>query len=388
MSESGLIAPHGGRLIECVAPEAQRAQLAENAKSLPRIALDERTENDIEMLSIGGFSPLTGFLDRRDYESVVDTMHLSDGVAWPIPLSLMVSEDVAAKLKGAPQAALVASSGKVRAILNVEELYRPDKSREAKNVYRTDDPAHPSVAYLRDAGPVYVGGKVQVIAPPEHSDFLQYRLPPRKTREIFAQKGWKTVVAFQTRNPIHRAHEYLTKCALENCDGLFIHPIVGATKEGDVPAPVRMRCYEVLLQNYYPAPRVVLAVNPAAMRYAGPREAILHALVRKNYGCTHFIVGRDHAGVGNYYGSYDAQKIFDEFEPGELGIETMRYENTFFCKSCQGMASTKTCPHEEGHRVALSGTKVREILSKGEVPPPEFSRPEVARELMRAYRTP
>ncbi|MEW6777066.1 MAG: sulfate adenylyltransferase [Bdellovibrionota bacterium] len=387
MSKETLNPPHGGQLVERLAPEGERKALAEKAKKLVQIAMDERTENDIEMLAIGGFSPLEGFLDRREYESVVDVMRLTSGTPWPIPLTLMVSEEKAKEIQKKDEVALMGRDGAIKAILSVEETFRPDKEREAKSVYRTDDAAHPSVGYLRQSGPVYVGGKVTVIEPASHSDFLQYRLPPRKIREIFQQKGWKRIVAFQTRNPIHRAHEYLTKCALENCDGLFIHPIVGATKEGDIPAPVRMKCYEVLIEKYYPKDRVLLGVNPAAMRYAGPREAILHAIVRKNYGCSHFIVGRDHAGVGNYYGTYDAQKLFDEFAPGELGIDTLRYENTFFCRSCGGMASTKTCPHPATDQVALSGTKVRELLSKGDIPPVEFSRPEVAKELMAAYRS-
>jgi sulfate adenylyltransferase len=378
-TENDPIAPHGGTLVNLLAQGDAAAALAEEAANLPKVAVSERELSDLEMLAVGALSPLTGFQGEADYHAVLDTMHLTNGLPWSIPVTLSLSDDEAHRLGGAEAVALLPSEdGAPLAILRISEIYRRDKPKEATSVYRTDDAEHPGVKALYDAGDNCAAGTLEVIALPAHDDFPSYRLTPEETRAAFRERGWETVVGFQTRNPIHRAHEYIQKCALEIVDGLLVHPLVGATKGDDVPADVRMRCYEALFDGYYPKDRAMVSVFPAAMRYAGPREAIWHAIARKNYGCTHFIVGRDHAGVGSYYGTYDAQQIFREFEPGELGITTLNFEHSFWCQACEGMASPKTCPHAEESRISLSGTKVREMLRNGERPPPEFSRPEVA----------
>jgi sulfate adenylyltransferase len=381
------IAPHGGTLINRVCTPEQRAEWLEQADRLPRITLDQRALSDLQLIAIGGFSPLTGFLGQADYQAVVDTMHLADGLAWAIPVTLSVTEEVAASVKPGDTVRLDDSDGRFVGVLHLSEQYQPNKQHEAQQVYRTTDDKHPGVKVLYSSGDVNLAGDVWLLEREPHPDFPAYQLDPVRSRALFREKGWKTIVGFQTRNPIHRAHEYIQKCALETVDGLFLHPLVGATKEDDIPADVRMRCYEILLERYFPAERVMLAINPAAMRYAGPREAIFHALLRKNYGCTHFIVGRDHAGVGDYYGTYDAQYIFDEFAPGELGIVPMMFEHAFYCKRTEQMATSKTSPSLPEERVHLSGTKVREMLRRGELPPAEFSRPEVAAELARAMRS-
>jgi sulfate adenylyltransferase len=339
------------------------------------------------MLTVGALSPLTGFVGEDDYVSVLETMHLSNGLAWSIPVTLSLTDDDVKRIGAGSSVALLPSEGADPiAIVDVAEVFKRDRQKEALGVFGIEDLEHPGVRALHDAGDFCVAGTVRALSLPEHDDFLSYRLTPAQTRAAFAERGWRTVVGFQTRNPIHRAHEYLQKCALEIVDGLLVHPLVGATKGDDVPADVRMRCYEALFEGYYPKDRAMVSVFPAAMRYAGPREAIWHAICRKNYGCTHFIVGRDHAGVGSYYGTYDAQKIFEEFEPGELGILPLMFEHSFWCNACEGMASPKTCPHGETERVSLSGTKVREMLRAGERPPIEFSRPEVADILIDAMR--
>ena len=378
------IAPHGGRLVNRIATHNQRLEFLEKADFLPIVQLDKRAASDLEMIAIGAFSPLTGFMEQADYESVVDQMRLANGLPWSIPVTLPVTEAVADRLKEGNLVRLDDPTGRFVGVLELTQKYRYDPIREAVNVYRTDDEVHPGVRVIYDQGEINLAGPVWLLHRDPHPLFPAYQIDPVKSRALFKEKGWKTVVGFQTRNPIHRAHEYIIKCALETVDGLFLHPLVGVTKSDDIAAEVRMRCYEIMLERYFPENRVILAINPAAMRYAGPREAIFHALIRKNYGCTHFIVGRDHAGVGDYYGTYDAQLIFDEFEPDELGIVPMKFEHAFYCKRTQQMATTKTSPSVPEERIHLSGTKVREMLRLGQLPPPEFSRPEVAAELARA----
>ena len=378
-----LILPHGGELVLNMAEEAERVELQERAKSFPQLPVGSRQLADLEMLAIGAYSPLNGFMNRADYFEVVNTMHLSNGLPWSIPISLSTSQSQADALPLGSHVALVNEQGTLQAVMTVEEKFGYDKQLEARQVYRTEDTAHPGVKVVYQQGDVLLGGPVRVVAL-QRQAFPQYRLTPTQSRAQFTERGWKRIVGFQTRNPVHRAHEYIQKCAMETVDGLFLHPLVGDTKGDDIPADVRIHCYEVLLENYYPAHRVVLGVLPAAMRYAGPREAIFHALMRKNYGCSHFIVGRDHAGVGNYYGTYDAHSIFSDFDPLQLAIVPMFFDHAFFCRACDAMASSKTCPHDKEQHVVLSGTKVRHMLQMGEIPPREFTRSQVAQVLIEA----
>ncbi|NET43307.1 sulfate adenylyltransferase [Okeania sp. SIO2B3] len=380
------IPAHGGHLINRIATPAERQEFMEKAESLPQVKLDKRALSDLVMIAIGGFSPLNGFMEAADYETVVTDMRLQNGLPWSIPVTLPVSEEVADSIKEGSWVRLDSPDGEFVGVLELTQKFRYNKAHEAINVYRTDEIKHPGVKVLYDAGPVNLAGPVWLLERHPHPLFPKYQIDPAESRKLFLERDWKTVVGFQTRNPIHRAHEYIQKCALETVDGLFLHPLVGATKSDDIPADVRMRCYEIMFEKYFPQNRVIMAINPSAMRYAGPREAIFHALVRKNYGCTHFIVGRDHAGVGDYYGTYDAQYIFDEFEPGELDIVPMKFEHAFYCTRTKGMATSKTSPSLPEERIHLSGTKVREMLRRGELPPPEFSRPEVAEELAKAMK--
>jgi sulfate adenylyltransferase/3'-phosphoadenosine 5'-phosphosulfate synthase len=359
--------------------EEELLELRAEARRRPRLQVGPRELSDVFMLSAGALSPLDGFIGREDYESIIANGRLAGGAPFTIPIVLRTDE--------VPNAGRVGlfMGDKPIGILEAAEAYEADPSREALAVYGTEDEAHPGVRVLKDSGRWAIGGTVTALARPS-SGFPEFDLTPAQVRDVKAQRGWKTMVGFQTRNPVHRAHEYLQKVALEIVDGLLLHPLVGETKSDDIPAAVRMRCYEELLAGYYPADRVLLATNPAWMRYAGPKEAVFHAIVRRNYGCTHFIVGRDHAGVGSYYDTYAAHRIFDEYTPGELGIEILRFEHTFYCTACGGMASTRTCPHPKELHKTLSGTAVRKLLEEGADLPPEFTRPEVARVLLDANK--
>ena len=367
-------------------PATQREAALQEASRLPRIVLSPLSISDVELLGNGAYTPLTGFLNKADYTSVVDTMHMTNGSVWSIPITLPVDREFANSIKEGQRVALTEPDGHILAIVTVEEKFDYDKKREAREVFRTEEEKHPGVARLYQQGDVLLGGPVEVIDFPGNRPFMEYRRTPAETRALFAERGWKTIVGFQTRNPVHRSHEYLQKVALEFIDGLLLHPLVGETQAEDIPADVRMASYRVLLDNYYPANRVALSVFPAAMRYAGPREAIFHALCRKNYGCTHFIVGRDHAGVGNYYGTYDAQLIFDNFQPDELGITPLMFEHTFYCQKCEAIVSSRTCPHDKSQHLIFSGTEVRRRLRAGEPLPHEFTRPEVGQVLIDGLR--
>ena len=378
MSKKGVIAPHGGKLVDLVVSDARRAELEAAATKLTKIKLPDREQCDLELLAVGAMSPLTTFANEADFHGICDKMRLADGTVWSMPITCSVDKATADKIELGAQVALTDGQDRLLAVLAVAEKYTHDKKKEAEKAYGTADEAHPGVTVVYAQGDVCLSGKLEVLTPRHEPEFGDYRKTPAQTRAVFVERGWQRIVAFQTRNPIHRAHEYITKCALEICDGLMVHPLVGETKKGDIPADVRMKCYEVLLANYYNPKNTLLSVWPAAMRYAGPREAILHALVRKNYGVSHFIVGRDHAGVGDYYGTYDAQDIFDEFTREDLDITPLKFEHSFWCKKSGAMASDKTTNSSKEDRVFLSGTKVREMLVAGQRPPVEFTRPEIA----------
>jgi sulfate adenylyltransferase len=382
----GGIKPHGGELVNRVFTGEEREEALAQAQTLKGLQLQSLLSlSDLELLAIGALSPLIGFMVKEDYDRVVEDMHLANGLVWSIPVTLAVTEDEAAEI-GEGESITLWQEGTPIAIMNVIEKYRRDKAREAREVYRTEDEAHPGVARLHRHGDVLLGGGIWLVNWPQPREFPEFRHTPAQARRMFARRGWRRIVGFQTRNPIHRAHEYIQKTALEITDGLFLHPLVGETKADDIPADVRMESYQALLRDYYPAERVLLGVFPAAMRYAGPREAIFHALARKNYGCTHFIVGRDHAGVGNYYGTYDAQLIFEDFGPEEIGVTPLFFDYTFYCRKCGGVVSAKTCPHSKEDWVYLSGTQVRQMLERGEMLPEEFTRPEVSKILMQGIQ--
>jgi sulfate adenylyltransferase len=380
----GHVLSHGGKLINSIVSEEEKANIL--SRSYKKIIVSPWTISDLEMLATGAFSPLRGFMKQMDYEAVLSDMRLENGTVWPLPITLPIEHATASKLAKEDEVMLTGQDGTCYALLSVEEVFRYDPSVEATQIYGTADLKHPGVAKVYGKPPYYVAGAIRMLQFTGWGLFAEHHFTPSETRFEFAKRGWRTIVGFQTRNPIHRAHEYIQKCALETVDGLMLHPLVGETKADDVPADVRMKSYIHLLDRYYPQDRVFLSIYPAAMRYAGPREAIFHALVRKNYGCTHFIVGRDHAGVGNYYGPYDSQIIFQQFSPEEIGIQPLFFEHSFYCKTCQGMASLKTCPHGEEDRLTLSGTKVRDMLRKGQLPPPEFTRPEIAKILADGIR--
>lgn len=378
---------HGGTLVDRMLRGALRDAALERAGSMPKVSLSPMAISDLELIAVGAFSPLTGFMGNDSYRTVLSDMRLPNGLAWTIPVTLAVSSEEAAGLKLGAEVALVEATddGKeenIMGILELAEKFEYDKAEEAEKVYRTTDDAHPGVARLYRQGDVLLAGDIYLLNRPGAMEFPEFRHDPAQTRRMFAARGWRRIVAFQTRNPIHRAHEYIQKVALEIVDGLLLHPLVGETKDDDIPADVRMESYQAILRDYYPAERVLLGVYPAAMRYAGPREAIFHAIARQNYGCTHFIVGRDHAGVKGYYGTYDAHYIFDEFLPHELNITPLFFDYAFYCRKCDGVVSSKTCPHSAEDHVFLSGTQVRQMLERGDPLPEEFTRPEVSRILI------
>ncbi|MCK4806120.1 MAG: sulfate adenylyltransferase [Candidatus Aegiribacteria sp.] len=380
-----LVPPHGGRLIDRQCEGSEAEKIINQVRDGILLTLNAREKNDLEMIGNGAMSPLEGFMSRADYETVIDLMHLVAGPVWSLPV-VFSQKDGDPDVSPGDHVGLKDIEGTIWGDMQIEEVFKADLLAEADKILGTTDDSHPGVMYLKSISGKYIGGKIRSIRRRETESFQNYRLDPKETRVLFRARGWKTAVAFQTRNPIHRAHEYIQKCAMEIVDGLLLHPLVGETQEGDIPADVRMRCYEEILKDYYPSSRVAMSVFPAAMRYAGPKEAVFHALLRKNYGCSHFIVGRDHAGVGNFYGTYDAQMIFEQFDPDELGIVPLKFEHAFYCSKCGGMATPKTCAHDSEHHVFLSGKKVRSMLKDGILPPPEFTRPEIAEILMEAAR--
>ncbi len=373
-----MIAPHGGQLVNKIPSDDRRSELEQSAGDLQKLQIGNRFVSDCEMIANGGFSPITGFMNKETVTTIIEKMELPNGTVWAIPIVLPVQEADATNINTGDSVALYDMQDRLIAIMQVDEKFNIDVDHYCQAIYKTTELEHPGVKVIKESGSVLLSGDIELANRPIRENIEQkYFLDPVDTRAEFEKNGWKTIVAFQTRNPIHRAHEYLLKCALESVDGLLIHPLVGETKEGDIPADVRMSCYETLIDKYFNSEKTMMSVLPAAMRYAGPREAVHHMIIRKNYGCTHIIIGRDHAGVGSYYGTYEAQELVDSVSD-RLEIVPMKFEHSFYCNPCGNMASGKTCPHGNEDHVFLSGTKVREMLNEGQRPPKEFSRPEVA----------
>jgi sulfate adenylyltransferase len=385
---SKLVPPHGSdELMPLLVPEAERAETLRRAKGLKQVPMSSRETSDFLMLAMGAYTPLTGFMGHDDWHGACADMKLSGGLFWPIPITLSCTQALADSIAVEEEVALVdAESGEVMGTLEVTEKYKIDKTFECQHVFRTADPKHPGVEKVLGQGEVNLAGRVSAVSEgvyPQQYKGLYYR--PAETRALFTDKGWSKVAAFQTRNPMHRSHEHLAKIAIEICDGLLIHQVLGALKAGDIPAEVRVKAIDTLTENYFVPGTYIQAGYPIEMRYAGPREALLHAVFRQNFGCSHLVIGRDHAGVGSYYGPFDAQHIFDQLAPGSLVIQPLKIDVTFYCYKCDGMATARTCPHDDKDRLQISGTRLREMFAKGEKIPEEFSRPEVAAVLQAYY---
>ncbi|STZ56155.1 Probable bifunctional SAT/APS kinase [Moraxella lacunata] len=391
-----LVPPHGSPTLKpLVLTGDELANALQTAENLPKITLSSRERGDLIMLGIGGFTPLDGFMGQADYEGVIASMTLAQGgvdgtyrgVFFPIPITLSTDTATANTLSVGDSVALVDDTNALMGVLTISDIYTPNKTAECQSTFGTTDPDHVGVAQVLGSGDVYLGGKVAVFSQGEFpTEYPEIYKTPAQTRAMFKQKGWKTVSAFQTRNPMHRSHEYLAKIAIEICDGVLVHSLLGKLKAGDIPADVRQEAIGVLIDNYFKKDTVIQAGYPLDMRYAGPKEALLHALFRQNYGCSHLIIGRDHAGVGDYYGAFDAQKIFDTIDKDALITKPLKIDWTFYCHGCGGMASTKTCPHDSSQHVKISGTALRTALSNGDDVPETFSRPEVLAVLKRYYQ--
>ena len=384
---AGLVSPHGGKgLKPLLVDEKRAAEERKRAESLPKLRVSSREKGDLVMLGIGGFTPLDGFMTHADWKGACDDLKLANGTFWPIPITLSTNRQAAGALQVGAEVALVdPDDNSILAVMNLAEKYEIDQAYECKSVFKTTDAEHPGVAMVMQQGEINLAGPVRVLSDGGfQSKYGKLYMTPALTREKFEKLGWAKVAAFQTRNPMHRSHEYLVKVAIEVCDGVLIHSLLGNLKPGDIPADVRTKAIGVLIDKYFRADTVVQAGYPLDMRYAGPREALLHALFRQNYGCSHLLVGRDHAGVGSYYGPFDAHKIFDEIPRGSLETQALKIDWTFWCYKCGGMASGRTCPHADEDRLLVSGTKLRKWLSEGSDVPPEFSRAEVL-EILREY---
>ena len=388
-----LVTPHGSPALNILLLEGEMLENAlKKAETLPSVTMSSRERGDLIMFGIGGFTPLDGFMNKADWQGVCDDMELksgeNEGLFWPIPITLSASSEQAEGFEIGDEIALKAEDGEIMGILTLEEKYTIDKEHECRTVFGTTDTDHPGVKKVMEQAEVNLAGRVEVFSQGEFpTEYAGIYMTPTQTREEFAKKGWKKVAAFQTRNPMHRSHEYLAKIAVEICDGVMIHSLLGALKPGDIPAEVRQEAIGTLIDNYFKKDTVIQSGYPLDMRYAGPREALLHALFRQNYGCSELIVGRDHAGVGDYYGAFDAQDIFDQIPEGALKTKPIKIDWTFWCNACQSMASTKTCPHDADQHVKVSGTKLRKALSEDEEVPENFSRPEVLQILRDYYAT-